>query len=56
MTTFLNQNLLGIKVVKAFVREKEQSDQFKVLSDNLYEKFVETGKVSAASNKAFLSG
>ncbi|MBQ0105660.1 MAG: ABC transporter ATP-binding protein [Armatimonadetes bacterium] len=47
MTTFLNQNLLGIKVVKAFVREDDQIKQFDTQAVDLFNRYMETSKVSA---------
>ena len=47
MTTFLNQNLLGIKVVKAFVKEEEQIAKFNKEANILVNKYYETSKVSA---------
>lgn len=47
MTTFLNQNFLGIKVIKSYVREDDQINQFTGLANKLFLKYVETSKVTA---------
>lgn len=47
MTAFLNQNLLGIKVIKSFVREQDQINKFDGLAEKLYDRYIDTSKVSA---------
>ena len=47
MTTFLNQNLLGIKVIKAFVREEDQNKQFNNHAITLFNRYIDTSKISA---------
>ncbi|MBQ7256148.1 MAG: ABC transporter ATP-binding protein [Abditibacteriota bacterium] len=47
MTTFLNQNLLGIKVIKAFVREEDQIKQFNNHAITLFNRYIDTSKISA---------
>ena len=47
MTTFLNQNLLGIKVIKAFVREDDQINQFHKHAITLFNRYIDTSKIAA---------
>lgn len=44
------ENLLGIRVVRAFVRQKEEMGRFRQESDALYKKQLFVGKISALLN------
>ncbi len=44
------ENLLGIRVVRAFGRQSEEKDRFRQETDSLYKKQVFVGKISALLN------
>lgn len=47
MTTAIQQNLMGIRVVKAFAREDHEIEKFDKQSYGLFERHMETARVSA---------
>ncbi|MGD1996138.1 MAG: ABC transporter ATP-binding protein [Anaerolineae bacterium] len=55
LNTTLQENLAGIRVVKAFVREPYETEQFGKANEALYEKSLEVGQlISAAVPLVFL--
>lgn len=44
------ENLLGIRVVRAFARQEEEKDRFRQETDGLYQKQIFVGKISALLN------
>ena len=44
------ENLLGIRVVRAFARQQEEKDRFRRETDGLYDKQIFVGKISALLN------
>ena len=47
MTSAIGQNIMGIRVIKAFVREEEQTNKFNKLAWKLYDRVLNATKVSA---------
>lgn len=47
MTAFISQNLLGIKVIKSYTREEDQTAKFTALADELYSRFIKTAGIMA---------
>ena len=47
MTSAIGQNIMGIRVIKAFVREEEQVSKFNKLAWQLYDRILNATKVSA---------
>ena len=45
LNTILQENVAGIKVVKAFVREKEEQDRFYVANNSLFEQLMKIARV-----------
>lgn len=47
MTASLNENITGVRVVKALLREEKNLDNFKVLSTNMFQESYRAGFLSA---------
>lgn len=47
MTAFITQNLLGIKVIKSYTRENDQTEKFTFLANGLFKYFMKAAKVMA---------
>jgi len=47
LTTFINQNLMGIRVIKSFTREEDQINKFNDLANGLYDRFLDATKINA---------
>jgi ATP-binding cassette subfamily B protein len=45
LNTILQESVTGIKVVKAFTREKQQQDKFAVAADSMYAQMLKVGRI-----------
>jgi ATP-binding cassette, subfamily B, multidrug efflux pump len=45
LNTILQENIAGIKVVKAFVRQKKEQERFNESNDELYDQWIKVAKV-----------
>ncbi|SHH41400.1 ATP-binding cassette, subfamily B [Anaerosphaera aminiphila DSM 21120] len=50
LNTVVSENLLGIRVVKSFVKEDHETRKFKTVSTSLYKNYVKAGKLTALSD------
>ena len=48
------ENVVGIRVVKSFVREKYENEKFKKAAQNIYKLFVKAESVLSYNNPAML--
>ena len=54
LNTILQENLAGIKVVKAFTREKSEEVKFRAAADNLMEQQIVIARLSAAGRSSWV--
>ncbi|RVU55686.1 ABC transporter ATP-binding protein [Anaerosphaera multitolerans] len=50
LNTTVSENLLGIRVVKSFVKEEHETQKFKDISLSLFNNYVRVGKLSALAD------
>ncbi len=48
----VQENVVGIRVVKSFVREKHENEKFKKAAQSIYKMFVKAESVLAFNNPA----
>lgn len=50
----VQENIVGIRVVKSFVREKYENDKFKKAAENIYKLFIKAESVLSYNNPAMM--